>query len=196
MKKSKSPDDYYAAAEQWRSELLKLRSILQATPLTEEIKWGAPCYTFEEKNVVGVAGFKAYFGLWFHQGALLADKDNVLINAQEGKTKALRQWRMASAKEIRPALIKRYVKEAITIVKDGAAIAPARGKPVIVPVELAAAFRGAKKAGDAFKALSPGLQREYADYIAEAKRADTKARRVEKTLPMITAGKGLHDKYR
>ena len=93
----------------------RLRAILDATPLTAEIKWGAPCYTFNGKNVVGLMAFKSYFGLWFHQGVALKDEASVLINAQEGKTKALRQWRMTSVKDIKPAIVKRYLKEAIEI---------------------------------------------------------------------------------
>lgn len=103
MKRYKTVDDYVANAEQWQDELERLRGILRSTELTEDVKWGAPCYTFDGQNVVGLAGFKSYFGLWFHQGALLNDKNKALINAQEGATKALRQWRMNSAREIEPA---------------------------------------------------------------------------------------------
>ena len=113
MQRAKSVDAYINQSAQWHDELKSLRRILRSTSLTEEIKWGAPCYTHKGKNVVGVGAFKSYFGLWFHQGALLKDDNNVLINAQEGKTKALRQWRMTSASEIKAAIIKRYVKEAI-----------------------------------------------------------------------------------
>ena len=90
MKRYKTVDDYIAGSDQWSGELAKIRGILATTDLTEEIKWGAPCYTFDGKNIVGMAGFKSYFGLWFHQGALLADDAGVLINAQEGTTRALR----------------------------------------------------------------------------------------------------------
>ena len=92
--------------------------------LVEDIKWGAPCNTFNGKNVVGMASFKDYFGLWFHQGVLLTDGKGVLINAQEGTTRALRQWRMNSAREIKSSTIKACVKEAIQIVKDGRSIGP------------------------------------------------------------------------
>ncbi len=92
-KRHKTVDDYIEAAEPWQDELIRLRKILRSTDLEETVKWGAPCYTHDGKNVVGMASFKSYVGLWFHQGALLGDKKKVLINAQEGKTKALRQWR-------------------------------------------------------------------------------------------------------
>ena len=113
MQRAKSVDAFIRQSVQWRDELTRLRDILRTTSLQEEIKWGAPCYTHNGKNVVAIGGFKAYFGLWFHQGALLKDDNNVLINAQAGKTKALRQWRMTSAKAIKSTIIKRYVKEAI-----------------------------------------------------------------------------------
>ena len=196
MKRARSVDEYINDAGIWKGELKRLRSILQSTELDEEVKWGGPCYTYNGKNVVGMAGFKSYFGLWFFQGALLKDAKKVLMNAQEGRTKALRQWRMQTTKEIKPAIIKSYVKEAIKLAKEGKQIAPARNKLVVVPPELKKALRSNKTAGNNFKNLRLGLQREYADYVAEAKREDTKLRRIEKILPMINAGAGLHDKYR
>jgi len=117
IRRATSVDDYLAHAENWPEELARLREILASTPLTEDVKWGAPCYTWQGKNVVGIGGFKSYFGLWFFEGAKLRDAQKLLINAQPGKTKALRQWRMTSAKDIKPALIKRYIKEAIALVK-------------------------------------------------------------------------------
>ena len=196
MNRYESVDDYIEASEQWRAELVQLRKILQATQLEETVKWGGPCYTHDGKNVVGMAGFKSYFGLWFHQGALLTDKQKVLINAQEGTTKALRQWRMQSAKDIKPAAIKAYVKEAIELANAGKKIGPQKKKPIVVPPELKKAFAKNAKAKKGFAALRPGLQREYTDHVASAKREETKQKRIEKILPMMAAGKGLHDKYR
>ena len=89
MQRAKSVDEYVENASVWGDELRRLREILKTTPLDEEVKWGGPCYTWKGKNVVGVGAFKSYFGLWFHQGALLSDDAGVLINAQEGKTRAL-----------------------------------------------------------------------------------------------------------
>ena len=195
MKRYKTVDDYIAASTQWGAELDRIRGILRSTELEEDVKWGAPCYTFDGKNVVGMAGFKAYFGLWFHQGALLKDDSNVLINAQEGKTRALRQWRMESAKDIKPAVIKRYVKEAIQLVKDGKAVATTK-PDVTVPPELEAALEKSKIAQKKFSALTPGRQRDYSEYIASAKRDDTKQNRLKKIMPMIRQGIGLNDKYR
>lgn len=196
MQKAKSVDDYYKNASGWRDEIARIRIVLQSTNLTEELKWGAPCYMFDGQNVVGVAAFKSYFGLWFHQGALLKDDKGVLMNAQEGTTRALRQWRMKSCKEIKSGVIKAYVKEAVQLVKDGRKIGPDTKKPVVVPVELKHALKGNKKADKAYKELRKGLRREYADYIANAKQDATKQRRLGKILPMIISGQGLNDKYR
>jgi len=196
MKRAKSVDEYIADAGSWKSELKRLREILQSTELEENIKWGGPCYTYNGKNVVGMAGFKSYFGLWFHQGALLKDQKKVLMNAQEGRTKALRQWRMQTARDIKPTIIKSYVREAIKLAEEGKQIAPARRKPLVVPPELKKALGANKQASEKFKNMRLGQQREYADYIADAKREDTKLRRLEKIMPMFKAGSGLHDKYR
>lgn len=196
MPTKKTPDDYFNNLERWGDELRRLREIVTSTELAEEIKWGMPCYTLAGKNIVGMGGFKSYFGLWFHQGALLKDEKGVLVNAQEGKTKALRQWRMGSAADIKPQLVKRYLKEAIALAKEGKAIAPARKKPLTVPPELKAALAGDKRAAAGFEKLTPGLRREYAEYVADAKRADTKERRLKKILPMIAKGAGLYDQYK
>lgn len=196
MKRSKTVDGYIRDADQWQDELRTLRDILNKTGLVEEVKWGAPCYTHKGKNVVGLAAFKQWFCLWFHQGALLEDSDNVLMNAQEGRTKALRQWRMTSAKDIKPGIIRRYAREAMSLVDEGKEIRADRSKPVVVPDELSRAMRRFKGATAGFRELTKGKQREYADYVASAKRDETKQKRIEKILPMIAAGKGLNDKYR
>jgi len=196
MKRHKTVDDYVASREIWQTEIKRLREILLSTDLAEEVKWGGPCYTYDGQNLVGIGGFKSYFGLWFHQGALLKDKNKVLINAQEGTTKVLRQWRMQSAKDIKPATIKAYVKEAIELAKAGKKIGPQKKKPIVVPPELKKAFAKNAKAKKGFAALRPGLQREYTDHVASAEREETKQKRTEKILPMMAAGKGLHDKYR
>lgn len=196
MKRFKTVDEFISGKKLFRDELIKLREILNSTQLEETIKWGAPCYTFAGKNVVGIGAFQSYFGLWFFQGALIDDQNNVLINAGEGKTKAMRQWRMTSAKEIKPQAIKSYVNAAMQIVVDGAEIKPDRNKPLELPAELTAAFSKNRSAKNCFSKMTKGKQREYAEYIASAKRAETKQSRIEKILPMIFEGIGLNDKYR
>ncbi len=169
---------------------------MNSTKLEETVKWGGPCYVYDGKNVVGMGAFKSYVGLWFHQGALLSDPNNVLINAQEGKTKALRQWRFESKKEIKSRGIKAYVKEAIELQKQGSEIKPTRQKSVTVPAQLHSALTKNRKAKAGFASRTPGKQREYAEYIAEAKREEMKVKRLAKIIPMIVDGAGLNDKYR
>jgi uncharacterized protein YdeI (YjbR/CyaY-like superfamily) len=196
MKRYKTVDAYLKGAGRWKTELERLRSILQSTELEETVKWGGPVYTFDGKNVVGIGGFKSYFGLWFFRGALLTDQKKMLVNAQEGRTKAMRQMRFDSGDEIDARLIKSYVKEAVGLVKRGVEIKPERRRGLTVPTELRDALRKRKKAAASFDKLTPGKRREYADFVASAKQAATKQRRIDKILPMIESGVGLSDRYR
>ena len=196
MKRHKTVDEYLANAQHWQPELLRLREILQSTKLEETVKWGGPCYTHKGKVLVSMGSFKSYFGLWFFQGALLSDPNGVLMNAQEGRTKAMRQWRMTSAKDIKVRRIKAYIKEAVANVDQGLQIKPDRRKPVVIPAELAEALLRRQSAKAAFDKLTKGKQREFADYISDAKRDATKQTRLQKILPMIEAGQGLNDRYR
>ena len=180
----------------WVKEVTLLRDIILATGMEEGIKWGAPIYMYEGNNVVGIGAFKAYVGMWFHQGVFLSDPDKVLINAQEGKTKALRQWRFHSMEEIKPARIRKYIKEAIQIAREGKKIQPVKQKSVGIPDEFVAAFRKDKQLKTGFNQLTPGRQREYLEYVGEAKASATRLRRLEKCIPMILAGKGLNDRYK
>jgi uncharacterized protein YdeI (YjbR/CyaY-like superfamily) len=112
---SATVDEYILSTEKWRESLELLRSILLAEGLTETIKWGGPVYTSGSKNIAGMAAFKNYVAVWFYQGALLKDEKNMLVNAQEGVTKALRQWRFESVQEIasNSDLLTKYILEAI-----------------------------------------------------------------------------------
>lgn len=196
MSRHNTAAQYFAAAKGWGAELAELRKILCSTELEETVKWGSPVYVVDGANVVGIGGFKSYFGLWFYQGALLEDKKKVLINAQVGKTKAMRQMRFTDASQIKPRVIKRYLKQAIELAKRGEAIQPNRNKPLVVPEQLKQAFKTYRKAKASFAKMTLGKRREYADYISEAKREETKQRRIEKILPMIEDGVGLNDRYR
>lgn len=196
MKKTRTVDDYIAAESRWQKEVRALRAILLPLGLAEEVKWGAPCYTLDGQHIVGIGAFKSYFGLWFFQGALLDDKNGVLVNAQEGKTKAMRQWRMQSADDIKPVVIRRYVKEAVKNAKAGKRIKPAPKTSIALPAELKEAFDRREATHAAFSKLHPGQQRAYCEYVGAAKREDTRQRRVDKILPMIEKGIGLNDKYR
>lgn len=196
MKKFRSVDHYFEELELWAHESAKLREILLTTELEETLKWSIPCYTYQGKNVVGLGSFKSYFGIWFYQGSLMDDPDGVLINAQEGKTQAMLQWRMSAQKDIKARQVKKYIRLAMAVVESGAEIKPRRGKPIVVHPLLRSALENNKVAAAAFKAMRPGGQREYADYINDAKKDETKIRRISKILPMIATGGGLNDKYR
>lgn len=196
MKRFKTVEAYVSSLDNWQEEVIKLREILQSTELEETVKWGGPVYVADGKNVVGLGAFKSYVALWFFQGALLPDKERVLINAQQGTTKALRQWRFENKREIQRRLIKQYVREAIELSRQGKEIKPDRNKPLVVPPELKQALARDKKAKASFDNMSKSRRREYAEHIAEAKREETKARRLKKILPMIRAAQGLNDKYR
>ena len=190
-------EEYISKKENWRKELELLRSVFSNLQVEETIKWGAPTYVFRGKNIVGLAAFKNYCGLWFFQGALLKDEQKVFINAQEGKTKAMLQWRFHSLDEINTKLIKEYVLEAIENVKQGKEIKPDRTKKeLIIPKELQQKLNSNKQVNTSFGLFSLSKQREYANYISEAKREQTKLKRLEKIIPMILDGIGLHDKYK
>jgi uncharacterized protein YdeI (YjbR/CyaY-like superfamily) len=198
MKRYKTPEEYIANSKYWKQSLILLRDILLDTQMTETVKWGVPVYTFEGKNIVGIAGFKSYAGLWFFQGALLKDKKKKLINAQTGKTKALRQWRFKSVKEIEAEskTIKQYLEEAILNQKHGKEIKAEKKKPLEIPKELNGLFKQNKKVKECFNSLSLPKQSEYSEYINEAKRDETKQKRLSKIVPLIIKGKGLNDKYK
>ncbi len=197
MKKIASVDEFIQKHADWQPVLLILRRILQKTELQETIKWGAPVYTLSGKNVVGIGAFKSYAGLWFFNGALLEDKTNQLVNAQEGKTKAMRQWRFAELSELDEALIKTYVDEAIELQRAGIQVAIAKpSKTFDIPDELKSALQSDNQLSIKFKALTPYKQKEYAEFIGSAKREVTRKNRLDKCMSLIIKGVGLNDKYR
>lgn len=196
MKRYKTVDEFIAGQEKWQTETVALREILNSTGIEETVKWGMPVYVVNGKNVFGIFATKTYFGIWFYQGALLTDKENVLINAQAGKTKAMRQWRFSSQKDLKVRQIKQYLIEAIRLAEAGKAIKAERNKPINIPPELSRALAGNAEARKSFDQLSKSCRREYAQYISEAKREETKARRIEKIIPMMLQSEGLNDKYR
>lgn len=179
----------------WPEELDTLKAIISKTPLVETIKWGAPVYTFNNKNVLGVMGFKNFFTLWFYKGVFLKDEAGVLINANEENTKSLRQWRFTAKNEINEKLILQYINEAIEVEKSGKEIKPAK-KVIPVPDALQAALDAHADFADAFAKLTQGKQNDYNEHIASAKQEKTLQARLEKIKPMILEGKGLNDKYK
>ena len=140
MYKAKSVDQYIQDQPQWSEALTKLRKILLDQGLEETIKWGGPTYMFEQKNLIALGGYKAFVSLWFYQGALLKDEKNLLVNAQEGVTKAQRQLRFTHVDEIDPDLVKSYTLETIANQKAGKEIKADTRKPLIIPEELESAL--------------------------------------------------------
>lgn len=192
----KTVDDFYDAQQQWHEELNILRALILGAGLKEEIKWGSPIYTHNGKNIVGLTGFKSYFGIWFYQGVYLEDKHELLINAQEGTTKALRQMRFTSLKKLDLPIILSYVKEAILNQEKGLEMKADRNKPILIPKELAKLFKENQTLRQRFSQFKKTQQREFAEYISAAKQEKTRQTRLEKIIPMIEQGVGLNDKYR
>ncbi|RZJ64396.1 MAG: hypothetical protein EOO50_15680 [Flavobacterium sp.] len=182
---------------QWPEEMDLLKSIIAKTELEEMTKWGGPVYTLNKKNVLGIGGFKSYVALWFWNGVFLKDEAKKLVNANEGVTKGLRQWRFASKREILDdeKLILEYMNEAIANEKAGLAIKPEK-KETIVSEFFQTALDADSDLKSGFENLSPFKQREYLEYVDTAKQEKTKVTRMEKITPMIKEGKGLNDKYR
>jgi uncharacterized protein YdeI (YjbR/CyaY-like superfamily) len=198
MKRASSVDEYISMGGEWQQSLMLLRELLQSTSLEETVKWGMPVYTLNNKNVAGFSAFKSWTGLWFFQGVFLKDPEGVLINAQEGTTKGLRQWRFSSEVEIRQnrTHILNYLEEAIQNQKAGKEIKPERNKTLIIPQELEEALNSNPSLKESFEALSLSRKREYAEHIAGAKREETRQQRLQKVIPMILEGIGMSDKYR
>jgi uncharacterized protein YdeI (YjbR/CyaY-like superfamily) len=180
---------------QWAEELGLLRAIVQKTELVETIKWGGEIYTLNNKNVLGLGGFKSYFGIWFMNGVFLKDEAKVLVNANEGVTKGLRQWRFNSANEINEKLLMQYIQEAIANEKTGLAIKPEK-KEAMHCDYLTKALKEDNVLNSAFEQFTPYRQKEFWEYMATAKQEKTKVTRFEKIKPMILERRGLNDKYR
>ena len=180
---------------QWENELEQLHAIIRKTPLVETTKWGGPVYTYNNKNVLGIGGFKSYFGIWFYNGVFLKDEKKLLINANEENTKSLRQMRFNSGNEIDEKLILAYIKEAIEIEGKGLAI-PKEKKETIIPELLQKELDRNLELSSKFNSFSPYKQREFIEYITSAKQEKTQMTRLEKVITMILEGRGLNDKYR
>ena len=190
-------DDYFEKEHPYQNGIRLLREIALSTELEETVKWGAPVYTIQNKNVLGIMAFKSHFGLWFFNGVFLSDPENVLENAQEGKTKAMRHWKFTSSEGLDQSLIREYIQEAIENQKRGLTVKPERkSTEVVMPELLKEALTGKVALMEQFEGLSAYKQREYCEYIDTAKQEKTKLSRLEKILPMIKEGIGMNDKYR
>lgn len=196
MKKVTSVEEYIELHSNFSNLLEELRTIVLTTELEEFIKWSSPVYSLNGKNVLGFGAFKHHAGIWFFQGVFLKDEHNKLVNAQKEKTKGLRQWRFEKNELTDVKLIIAYILEAIENQKLGKEIKPDRNKTFKIPELIESKVKTDKHFKKCFNALSYGKQREYSEYITEAKRETTKITRLEKITPLIEAGKGLHDKYK
>lgn len=187
-------DAYLVRAKHWREEFVQLRMLVLDCGLTEELKWGCPCYTFEKSNIVLIHGFKEYCALLFFKGALLKDPKHILIQ-QTKNVQAARQIRFTNVGEIlklKPAL-KAYVKEAIAVEKAGLKVDYKKTAAFRVPPEFKAKMDDVPALKTAFSSLTPGRQRAYILYFSAPKQSKTRASRVEKYAPQILKGKGLND---
>lgn len=173
-----------------------LKSIIKKAGLEMAIKWGAEVYTHKGKNVVSYYGFKNYFAIWFYNGVFLEDKHKVLVNAQDNKTKALRQWRFTSKEEIDENLILEYIHEAIKNEDEGKVWKPEKSTKLTIPIALKDAFKSDREIEQAFNKLTFYKQKEYVEHIDSAKRDVTKLARVDIIIPMILQGIGLNEKYK
>ena len=187
-------DWYFVKNKQWTEELERLRAICLGSKLTEELKWGCPCYTLDGANVVLIHCFKEYCALLFHKGALMNDPDGILIQ-QTKNVQVARQLRFTSAAEIArmSTIIKSYIKEAIRVEKSGEKPAMKKTKEFDMPVEFERKLKAHPALKKAFAALTPGRQRGYLLYFGSAKQEKTRMDRIEKYTKNILAGKGLDD---
>ncbi len=194
-KRNPEVDAYFGGAEKWREELARLRTILLGCPLTEELKWGKPCYTFRESNVVIILPLKESCALLFAKGALLKDAHGVLIQPTEN-TQAARQMRFTSVREIveTEPVLKAYLDEAIAVEKAGLEVRYKKISEFAVPEELQNKLDESPALKTAFEALTPGRQRGYLLHFSAPKQSITRGARVEKCRQRILDGKGLNDR--
>ncbi len=192
--KNPKVDSYLKRNERWQAEMAALRALLLDCPLTEDLKWGVPCYTLDGKNVVLIHAFKDYCALLFHKGALMKDPDCILVQQTENVQSA-RQIRFTSLDEIHRMqnLIKSYVHEAIEVEKAGLKVVHKTVAEFAVPEEFERALAQDDSLKSAFEALTPGRQRAYLLHFSSAKQSATRESRFEKCRPKIMAGKGLDD---
>jgi uncharacterized protein YdeI (YjbR/CyaY-like superfamily) len=178
----------------WKESYEKLRSVVLDCGLTEELKWGCPCYTINKKNVVLIHGFKEYCALLFHKGALLKDKAGILIQQTENVQSA-RQIRFKGVHDVvkLERSLRTYIHEAVEVEKAGLKVALKKPSGFRMPEEFALKLKSLPALKKAFHALSPGRQRGYLLYFSAAKQSKTRVARIEKNVDRIMAGKGLDD---
>ena len=187
-------DFYFNKAKNWQKEFEKLRMITLGCGLTEELKWGVPCYTFQKNNIVLIHGFKEYCALLFFKGVLLEDAKAILIQQTEN-VQAARQIRFTTSKEIvkQEQTLKAYIYEAIEVEKAGLKVVLKKTNEFPISEEFKKKMTEKPALKTAFEALTPGRQRGYKLYFSAPKQSKTRESRVEKSIQQILKGKGLHD---
>jgi uncharacterized protein YdeI (YjbR/CyaY-like superfamily) len=187
-------DFYFNKAKNWQEELELLRKIVLSCGLTEELKWGVPCYTLQKTNIVLLHVFKEYCAILFFKGALLNDANGILIQ-QTANVQAARQVRFINVREIvkLKTILKAYIYEAIEVEKAGLKVNFKKATEFIIPEEFQKKLSAKSALKKAFEALTPGRQRAYLLYFSAPKQSKTREARVEKYLPQILNGKGLND---
>ncbi len=185
---------YFDKAGKWREAIESLREIVLETGLSEELKWGAPCYTLDGKNIVLIHVFKDYCALLFFKGAIMNDRAGLLVQ-QTKNVQAARQIRFTGLNEIQKLRkkVKAYVGEAIRVEESGVKMPLKTTREFDMPDEFKEALQGTKGLQKAFESLTPGRQRAYLLYFSQAKQSATRYTRVKKFIPIILAGKGLDD---
>ncbi len=187
-------DWFFEKDSPWKEGYAKLRKLLLDCALSEELKWGVPCYTFDDHNVVLIHGFKNYCALLFHKGVLLDDSENILIQ-QTKHVQAARQIRFADENEIDELKksITTYIHEAIEIEKSGMKVPMKKTMEFDVPDEFKEALEIDTKLKKAYDALTPGRKRAYLIYFSRAKQSQTRKSRIEKSISKIMLGKGYNE---
>jgi len=187
-------DFFFNKTSKWQQEYALLRKIILQTELTEELKWGCPCYTFQKTNVVLIHGFKEYCALLFHKGALLKNTDALLIQQTEN-VQAARQIRFTSLQQIKDleSTLKSYIYEAIEVERAGLKVELKKTSEFNMPDEFRQVLDEYIELKTAFEALTPGRQRGYLLHFSQPKQSKTRESRIEKCIPQILEGKGLND---
>jgi uncharacterized protein YdeI (YjbR/CyaY-like superfamily) len=188
-----SVDAFVGRAKTWQGEIQKLRTILVGCGLDEDIKWGKPCFTFEGKNVAIIQPFKAHCSLMFFKGVLLEDTHGLLRSQGENTQSALR-LEFTSAAQIKKTVLESYVRQAITVEKEGREVEFKAKRELEFPDELTLVLKKDAKLAKAFNALTPGRQRAYVMHFTSAKQSQTRTARIQKCIPSILAGIGLNDR--
>lgn len=187
-------DFFFDKPSKWQKEYEQLREIVLDCGLNEELKWGCPCYTFNNKNIVLIHGFKEYCALLFFKGALLKDDQHILIQQTE-HVQSARQVRFTSVKEILKLekTLKAYIYEAIEVEKAGLKVKLKKTSEYTIPEEFKNKLIENKALKTAFNTLTPGRQRAYLFYFSQPKQSQTRESRIEKSIQQILAGKGLNE---